>query len=511
MDVSNRPLAVTNYKREIAIILFKHFRLIAWTTVTVFTLAVLITLFWPATYGAYTSLLVKSHRIDRDPTVLEASELRPAPVTDNDTYSEMSILTSDEVLGRTLRALEQAGRSDALMALSETPDKRMRKLRDAITAKVIPTTALIEVTLAGSDDKLTLQILRTMLDNYMTLRQSVFMPGSAVTALADKVRSVKADIEHRTQAMADFLARNNLSNADGQITSNLQIRASLETSLVTLERNIADLQAEISYFSELLSSRDTQMLSAAHLAGNITLTGRAEIASYQRQDQEKLASAEQARRDTLVRLAAIDDQNQKLRRSQLTYDTMVQELQVLQKAYQSLLTLHGEADMAHRPSADGPNPYVSFVASPQLLDEPIFPKARIVLPVGLVAAVLLGLGLAFVKESLDHTFTRPEEVEQQLGVPVLFSIPDGGIRSRTWRKTAMLTASGGSAVPPRARWLRRGMQLALVVVTLWAVGAMVRSEWAGSLISYAPKDTALAPVDLPVPEQSVGIPPEPRP
>lgn len=484
MDGTNKPRPVTNYKRELAFILFKHVRLIITTTLAVFLAAIAVVLFWPPSYGAYGSLLMKSHRIDRDPSVLENAELRTAPVSDNDTYSELSILTSDEVYGMTLRALEQAGHTDALIALNEEPDKRLRALRDMVTARVVPTTAVIEATVTGNDPIITLLTLQTVFDNYLSLRQHIFSPGSATDELAERVEAVKEDIGRRNRDMAEFLSRTNLTNVDQQISSNLQVRANLETALVALERNIADLRGEIAYFNELLTSRDVQMLATAHLAGNITLTGRADIASYLRQDQTKLVAAEESRTTTLARMAQIDEQNQGLRRNQLTYDTMVQELQVLQRSYQTLLTRYGEAQMAQQPKPDAHNPYVSFVAPPRLLDEVLFPKARMVLPIGLIAGGLLALSLAFVKESLDHSFSRPEDVEQVLGIPVLFSIPNGSIRRVRW-KTAAHTPALVTGAMPRLRWLRRTVQLALVVGVLWAVGAIASGDWPHTLINIS--------------------------
>lgn len=492
MDGTSKPKQPENYKREIAFILFKRTKLIMLTALAIFLGAIAIVLYWPPTYGAYGSVLLKSRRIDRDPTVLENTELRSGPVTDNDVYSELSIITSDELFGHTVRTLERKNQTGALATLGEYPEMRIAGLRASVTARVVPTTTLVEVTMTGGDPDATLVLLQSLFETYFWFRQRIYTPGGATEVLGEKVRRVQAEIAERNKAMGDFLARTGLSNADQQIQSNLAVRGDLEAALLALDRAIADLKAEIAYLNELLTSRDVQMLASVHMPGNVTLTGRADIASYLRQHETRLAAAQESRANTAARIDAIDQQNQALRRHQLAYDTMLQEATVLQHSYQTLLTRHAEATMEHQPAGDAPNPYVSFLVSPRKFDDKIFPRAGIVLPVGLVAGLLLGVALAFIKESLDHTFTRPEDVEHVLGIPVVLSIPAGGIRRTRWKGVASQTGSASPAwaMQPRFPWLRRAVQLALVAAVLWAVGLMARGGFTGDVISITEQPQA---------------------
>lgn len=495
MDGISKAKAPENYKREIAFILFKRTRLIVLTALTIFLAAIAILLYWPPTYGAYGSVILKSRKIDRDPTVLENTELRSGPVTDNDTYSELSIITSDELFSLTLATLAKAGQTDALEALHEDPAKRTSALRQALSARVVPTTTVIEVSLAGGDPDITLTTLNALFDTYFAFRHRVYAPGGEQELIGQRVERMRAQLEQRNRQTADFLANAGLSLADQQIQSNLHLRSQLGAELLTLDRSIADMKGENGYLNELLGSRDVQMLASVHLAGGVLLSGRADIASYLMQNEARLAVADAHRTEIARQIAELERQNQNLRRNQLTFETMLQETAVMQQTYQTLLTRYAEAQMESQSFDDASNPYVAYLVPPRLMPDVLFPKAGLVLPVGLVAAVLLGISLAFVKESLDHTFARPEDMEKALGVPVLLSIPAGGIR-RGRRATAAATAAARPApawrMRPRFLWLRRAAQLALVAVLLWAVGLIARGEWPMGLVSVTHQPEAAA-------------------
>src|SRR5262249_19209519 len=55
--------------------------------------------------------------------------------------------------------------------------------------------------------------------------------------------------------------------------------------------------------------------------------------------------------------------------------------------------------------------------------KPVRPRPLLNLGLGLLFALLGGLGLALLLASLDPSLKTPEEVEQRLGLPALASIP----------------------------------------------------------------------------------------
>ena len=66
---------------------------------------------------------------------------------------------------------------------------------------------------------------------------------------------------------------------------------------------------------------------------------------------------------------------------------------------------------------------VNVVQPPSLIRTPVSPKPTLILGAGLLVAVFGALGLALGSEYLDNSLRTPEDLESQLGLPVLSSIP----------------------------------------------------------------------------------------
>jgi uncharacterized protein involved in exopolysaccharide biosynthesis len=66
---------------------------------------------------------------------------------------------------------------------------------------------------------------------------------------------------------------------------------------------------------------------------------------------------------------------------------------------------------------------INVVQPPSLVEKPVSPKPVSIVGLGFLAAVCGALGLAFWSEYLDTSLKTAEEIESQLSVPVLASIP----------------------------------------------------------------------------------------
>jgi len=66
---------------------------------------------------------------------------------------------------------------------------------------------------------------------------------------------------------------------------------------------------------------------------------------------------------------------------------------------------------------------VNLVQPASLVEKPMSPKKLPILALGVVVAILGAFGTALASEYLDHSLKTPEEVEHQLDLPVLLSIP----------------------------------------------------------------------------------------
>jgi uncharacterized protein involved in exopolysaccharide biosynthesis/Mrp family chromosome partitioning ATPase len=88
---------------------------------------------------------------------------------------------------------------------------------------------------------------------------------------------------------------------------------------------------------------------------------------------------------------------------------------------------------------------LSNVSVPQpatFVSKPIWPKKRLFLALGLVAALGAAFGVALLAETLDQTLRTTDQLEAQLGLPVLLSFP---YRKRRRKRATRVAKSSSSA------------------------------------------------------------------
>ena len=66
---------------------------------------------------------------------------------------------------------------------------------------------------------------------------------------------------------------------------------------------------------------------------------------------------------------------------------------------------------------------ISILTAPYYSGSPIFPNKTTVIPFGIIAGLLAGISLGFLRNYFDHTVKRQEDFKRFTDLPVLFSIP----------------------------------------------------------------------------------------
>ena len=169
--------------------------------------------------------------------------------------------------------------------------------------------------------------------------------------------------------------------------------------LLAVNQQIADLQADLK-----------RQVENAYALEKVTL---GEMVARRASVLEELNAAH-------VELDAIPDRERKLTEFDATIKSLVEKLEMLEKR-------QGEAEIA---SAGHPEQDVSIL---QHASTPYNKKTRDYVRLGLgpLLSIIVGLGIAFFLESMDHSVKSRAEAEEYLGVTVLAVVSETGIRKRT--------------------------------------------------------------------------------
>jgi uncharacterized protein involved in exopolysaccharide biosynthesis len=412
--------------RDIAFVLFRHRRLFMGAIASLFLIGLAVVLFWPPTFGASGSVLLKGRMLDRDPSSLETGAAQSLPVSQADLYSEVQILSSPALIADALDLLESRDDTATLAWLGETRRKQVGAVMESLTASVVPSSNVIEVTFLHGDPDTALILLEALFESYTHYRQRIYRPERVDTFLASQVARLKERLATKGEQITAHMERTGLVDADAQVGANLALGREIESTRMRLEEERARIDATTAELTALLSSDRASVIAVTPTESGVVLDNRSEVDAWLRQLEGRRNAINQTL-DQLKREAAdLNATNQTLRREQLGLMVMQREVGVLEAAHDILLKRQTEAMIDAEPDDQGLNPYIAILSEPRLFNGAIFPKPKLVMAVALVAGVLMGLLLAALREVFDPTFSRPVDITSTLGVPVLFSLPKGG-------------------------------------------------------------------------------------
>ena len=461
-------IQLENYKRELAFVFFVKKKKIVLTILLMTVIAVAVSFLSPPIYTAEGSLLVKSKKITRDLETLEKTQLRTEAVEEQDLYSEMAILLSGEVMRKAVESLEEDEASSELMELlGSEVDYRYLALQRLFDARVVPDSNVLAVRLQADSPVNAQNLLEAIMEQYIQYRTELYDPKSMTFYFKKQMDRYREDANQKREEIRVLVEAGGVTQASTQITNNLEIRKDLMNSIMKLQSDAVSAELEVKDLEKwLLNPDQVQFFSFVDNDGILTQSVRFQELYEKQRDiqsrylegseaairaQEQVKQAYNALRDEIFRYVEdrktglqiierkidmlsrqadkIERDNIDLRNNQLEIDQLEKDLDVIRSSYDIFFQRSQESIASDDSQAVNLNSYVAIL-SPSLAEpDPIFPKPKLLIPLGIITGLILGLTLGFLFEFLDHTFKRPQEVEEMMDIPVVLSIMDSGTGS----------------------------------------------------------------------------------
>ena len=489
-------MSTEDYKKELLTILFIRKRMILAVTLVIFASSVFIAFFWPPTYASYGSVLVKVKKPAKNPEELERSQISYSAVTKEDLAAEVEILTSHDVIKKTLDHIKEnkmalkgaegfsplkylrnlmASVKKKLFSTASLPiDKEIYEIREDLHTEVVPFSNVIEVTYYHSDQRYAVAFLDALLHQYINYRMQIYYPEETTDFFAGQTEALSEQLEKKRLNWIDTVERNRIAEPAKEIESNLQVKKDLEAQLATIENAAIEKKFSIKYLDEALEKDGIQFfsfidrLSIANLSGSLQkLYGeystllrtykpssekalpvekqlmkdlailRAEVQSYRDSLAIELEGLDRKILKTRSSIKSISDRNVELQKQNITSQKIAMEMELLKLSYETFSKRKEEA--VH--GSTGPTAsYMSILSRAFPSNGPIFPRKHIVLPLGLVVGFITGCCFGFIQEHFDHTFKQISDVERYAGLPVIFSI--GDMSEQPKKKTGLFGSPG---------------------------------------------------------------------
>lgn len=351
-------------------------------------------------------------------------------------------------------------------------EEAARLLISRVKVEPVRDSSLAMVSYEDTDPKRCQYVLSNLIKIYLSqnLETTALVSSAALDWLNVQLTTLKLDLEKSEVALTDFRQKNNvlsisLEDRHNMITGQLEL---IGKEMTMLEVKRIELAARVSGLGSKQDNDDPGAAQATEFLQSMVLSGlRTVYAEQLRSHAELLASLgenhpkvqaakakldttaksifreQQNIRDALARdlrtvnsqigaLKKKDDELQKTAHELQAFEVPWNQLQRTktnnEKIYSLVLERARETDLTRMMNMNN----IRLVDDAQEPKLPFKPNVRLNLTLGLLAGLVLGLGVAAIREFGDRSLGTPADVESFLGVTCLGLLPEiaGGPKRR---------------------------------------------------------------------------------
>ncbi|WP_437315413.1 GumC family protein [Sorangium sp. So ce385] len=347
---------------------------------------------------------------------------------------------------------------------SVTPEEAADLLLERLLVEPVKDSRLAIVRYNDADRERAQRVLSTLMDVYIeqNLDEALASTNSAVDWLRTQLDKLKNDLEASETSLHEYKLSNNILDVDFEDQTNLlreemkQINDAL-TSVRTRREEFTARSLELSKVdpnsptdlpaSELIQSPVLQMLRArqeecVRERDSLIGSGKGENHPDVRAANERIAANRSAliaevknvqgavSRDLAIvkrqeaGLATLLENARKqafeLNSLKIEYDRLRRTKDNTEKLYQLVLERTKESDLQRMMRVNN----IRVLDRPSRPVEPLRPRVATNIALGIFAGLLLGIVAALGRALLDRTLKTPDEVERELGLPLLGLLPE---------------------------------------------------------------------------------------
>jgi succinoglycan biosynthesis transport protein ExoP len=355
-----------------------------------------------------------------------------------------------------LRAAGKGGPASADRSAAATQPSLIRAFKSHLHVDLLNASRLVEVSFESVDPSLAARVANALVKNYVesNFRSKYDTTRQASAWMEQQLDELKAKVEKSQQMLVDYERQNSIADVGDKENVVGQKLADLSKDLTTAQTDRAEKQSvydsvQSNKAEAAIIANDTllQQLDSkyADLRTQFVATTSqygpnfSKVKELRNQINEVESLIERERKRIIERIGS--DYRTAVRRDQLLSQEVAQQRAEVEKLNQLLIKysmLKGEFETNQqlynellKRLKDATVSASLRAASVRLADEalvpstPISPDRPLDITVGLLVGLILGVTLAFIRESLDRTIKTAEDIEREIGVPTLAIVPQG--------------------------------------------------------------------------------------
>jgi uncharacterized protein involved in exopolysaccharide biosynthesis len=479
--ISQEP-ARTQGKRELLTVLFRHKTRILTVFTAIVILVVAYTFMSAEVFEARSTLMVKIGR--EYLTRPEVGDKQPVMALNQEAVinSEIQILTNRDLLRKVIETITPEilypEISSAGSSRSTPLELSIERFEKSLTVEGVKKSSVIEVTFRHKTPQLAARAVNLLVEYYREKHLQVFSDPQS-SFLESQLGSYAQKLSETESSLESFKQSNRVYSLAEQRTLLLQQRSALDTNLKGTENSISELQKKtVELKQQLLTIGENDGSYTQTERDKIIVEGKAKLLTLQLQEQDLRKKYTEdnrlvvnARKDIALvkaflreqedelgkkvrnanpvyqdikrdlfraetefsglrskaavissQLRSVDGEIRALDLSEKKLENLKREKALNEKNYQTYAERTEEArisDEMNRLKLAN----ISVIQTASIPSEPVMPRKKLNLIIGLLFGAAVGIGIAFLAEYLSQDFSTPEKVESLLGLPVLTSIP----------------------------------------------------------------------------------------
>jgi uncharacterized protein involved in exopolysaccharide biosynthesis len=390
------------------------------------------------------------------PRVVNIPDVMPESASTSEYYAtQYKVIESRPIIEAAAKRLKLVGR---VPGLKESDSYRF--IRGKLLVEPVKNTRLVLVKIGDPDPKFAAEIANGVADEYLSYNLGLKHQAAqeAGAWLKEQLSTLKAQTQQSAKALQTYQAQADLVGVQEQrqITQAKAVeshRAYLEAqnqrlsieakfrelsriakdptgaetlSLVAddplirkLKQESSDLQIERSKLAQISKEKHPDLLQLDAQLKQVNQRLQAEV-------QKLLRSVETEYSVAKMREAALLGNVNELRREARTLTEREAQALALQKERETSEELHNAVMKRFKETGistllEANNIRIVEQATPPLY--PARPRKNLIMIVSVVGGLALGIGVAFLAESLDNRVRSPEDVERAVGLPILGIVP----------------------------------------------------------------------------------------
>lgn len=472
--------------RDLIAIGFRQKRAIVLTFWSLLAGAILATILVPADYQASTEFLIERSRMDPVVSPGHESEMVRAELTEEELNSEVELLKSDDVLRQVVVAAGLNHHKSLLdhLGLKQTDEERIAKaalhLGRDLQIQLVKKSNLITVTYSSSDPKMAAKVLQALDEAYLQKNLAVHHPQGEYQffdqeaqnyqkSLSDAEAQLKAFSEQQggvspqlarditLQKLSEFAANLQQTYADiasteqridslqkqsgttpqrlttqSSASDDAQVLQGMKNTLMSLELKRTELLTKYQPSYPLVQEVDKQITDTeASIATEESKPLRAETTdrnptyAWISEEMAKAKADDSALQAKAASIRAIvakyENDARNLEQKGIQQQDLLRQVKTDEENY--LLYQHKREEARMTDALDQKR-----ILNVAIAGAPIVPSLPtntrwLVLLAGVLLAIGVPIGLAFILEYTNSSFRTPAEVFADLNIPVLAAVP----------------------------------------------------------------------------------------